>query len=77
MTEYSQKALQELCQRLEVDAVFFAQCVELSIIEIEVHDERLEVFNGTLLRLRRLQPICDTFDVDISVGLLLLKFSEG
>jgi hypothetical protein len=69
------KAIERLCVQLDVDPRFFVVCLEESIIEVTTIKGRLDLGNGTVLRLRRLQRICATFDMDPQMALLLLKTS--
>jgi len=71
MNEYSETAIQQLCERLQIETGFFIQCFQESVIEVEEIDGHLDLGNGTILRLRRLQRICHTFNVDLPVALLL------
>jgi len=64
-------AIHQLCEQLEIEDHFFLACLEESVIEIYQSEGQLEIANGTVLRLRRLQRICLTFDVDVPVALIL------
>jgi len=64
-------ALRRLCEHLEIEDYFLMACLEESVIEVYETKGRLEFANGTLLRLRRLQRLCLTFDVDVHVALML------
>ena len=77
MAKYSETAIKHLCERLGVESVFFTQCLQESVIEIHESEERLDLMvNGTALRLRRLERICHTFNVDVTVGVLLLALTQ-
>jgi hypothetical protein len=73
MPKPPEAALHQLCAQLQIEEHFFIACLEESVIEVHELDGRLELANGTILRLRRLQRICLTFDVDIPVALMLSK----
>ena len=73
MSSFSQSAIRQLCEHLEIEDHFLAACLEESAIDIDETEGRLELANGTALRLRRLQRICLTFDVDVPVALMLLE----
>ena len=65
------EAIQRLCERLDVDPHVLVVCLEESVVEIAEVNGQLDLQNGTVLRLRRLQRICYVFDVDIYAALLL------
>jgi hypothetical protein len=69
-------AIHQLCEQLEVEDHFLIACLEESIIEVHETEGQLVLTNGTILRLRRLQRICLTFEVDIPVALMLSKISQ-
>jgi hypothetical protein len=69
----SKAAISRLCENLGIEDQFFMVCLAESVIEIRETQGRLELTNGTVLRLRRLQRICLTFDVDVPVALMLMR----
>jgi len=71
----SEYALQQLCLRLHIDSEFFMQCLQESVIAIHEIDGDFDLDNGTVLRLRQLERICDTLNVDLPVALLLLELT--
>ena len=71
MTPYPEAEIQDLCRRLDIDPGFLRDCLAESVIEIQETDARLDLVNATTLRLRRLQRICHTLNVDLPVALLL------
>jgi hypothetical protein len=76
MKKYPEAVIVELCQHLEIERGFFVQCLEESEIEIHEVEGRWDLDGGTALRLRRLQRICDTFDVELPAAKLILDLSE-
>ena len=72
MSKPSEAAIHQLCVQLDIEEHFFMACLEESVIEVSETEGRLELANGTVLRLRRLQRICLTFDVDVPVALMLM-----
>jgi hypothetical protein len=64
-------AIRRLCEQLDIEDHFLISCLEESVIEVDEMEGRLELANGTVLRLRRLQRICMTFNVDLPVALML------
>ena len=74
MPKPSKTAIRQLCEQLEIEDHFLLACLEESIIEVDESEGRLEVAHGTVLRLRRLQRICLTFNVDLPVALMLSEF---
>ena len=72
MSRPSEAAIHHLCLQLEIEDLFFVACLQESVIEVYETEDRLELANGTALRLRRLQRICLTFNVDVSVALALM-----
>jgi hypothetical protein len=73
MPRPSQAEIHALCESLDIDDDFFVACLEDSVIELYEVEGHLELANATALRLRRLQRICVTFSVDVSVALMLSK----
>jgi hypothetical protein len=73
MSRPADAAIHALCERLELEEHFLIACLDESAIEVSQVEGRLELANGTALRLRRLQRICLTFNVDVSVALMLSK----
>jgi hypothetical protein len=76
MSETSETAIVQLCRRLQIDSGFFEQCLQESVIEIQESDGRLDMGNGTVLRLRQLECICLTLKVDLPIALLLLDLTR-
>ncbi len=76
MYSASDTALKQLCECLQIDPEFFVQCIQESVVEIHEIDGRLDLGNGTVLRLRQLERICITMNVDVSSGMLLLKLTQ-
>ncbi len=76
MTGPPKQEIALLCQSLGVESSFLTQCLQESIVEIEEIDDQIDLGNGTVLQLRRLQRICETFNVDLSVALLLLELTN-
>ena len=60
----------------QIDSGFFTQCLHASVIEIHEINGRLDMGNGTALRLRQLERICRALNVGLPVALLLLDFTE-
>jgi len=73
MRKPSTALIHQLCAQLAVERQFIMVCLEESAIEIRRTKGRLTLANGTALRLRRLQRICLTFDVDVHAALLLMR----
>ena len=71
MNAYPKEKIQDLCARLEIEADFFMECLEESVIEVREADDHLDLGNGSVLRLRRLQRICHTLSVEPPVAVLL------
>jgi|GEM_PF-3518411 len=77
MAKYAPEDIQKLCRRLEVDSGFFVDCLEASIVEIQETEEgQIDLTNGSLLQLRRLQRICHTFHVEVFMGWHLLALTQ-
>jgi hypothetical protein len=72
MPRPSDRAIHRLCEEMEIEDEFLLTCLEESVVELDEIDGRLEFANATALRLRRLQRVCLTFHVDVTVGLLLM-----
>ena len=71
MAKLSKAAIRRLCEQLDLEDHFFLACLEESVIDVYAVEGRLEPANGTVLRLRRLQRLCLTFDVDVPVAVML------
>jgi len=76
MAKYSDAAIQQLCERLQLDCGFFMQCLEVSTIEIRETEGHLDLDNGSALRLRRLERLCHTFHVEVPIAELLLSYTH-
>jgi hypothetical protein len=72
MPRPSDLAIHQLSEDMEIEDQFLLACLEESVVELYEVEGRLEFANATALRLRRLQRICLTFDVDVTVALLLM-----
>ena len=72
MPRPSEAAIHQLCENLEIEDHFLLACLEESLVELQEIEGRLEFANATALRLRRLQRICLTFNVDVMVALLIM-----
>lgn len=73
MAKLSKTAIRRLCEQLDLEDHFFLACLEESVVDVYKVEGRLELVNGTVLRLRRLQRICLTFGVDVPVARLLMR----
>ncbi len=76
MYSVSDIALKQLCDRLQINPEFVVQCLQESVVEIHEIDGRLDLGNGTILRLRQLERICVALNVDVSGAVLLLKLTQ-
>ena len=76
MSKYPKTAIIQLCRHLQIDSEFFVQCLHESVIEIHEIDGRLDMDNGTALRLRQLERICRTLKVELPIALLLLDLTN-
>jgi hypothetical protein len=76
MKKYPNAVIVQLSQRFEVGPGFLAQCLEESVIEVREVQGTWDLDGGTLLHLRRLQRICDTFDVEPAAAKLILDLTE-
>jgi hypothetical protein len=74
MPKPSDKKIRHLCKTLAVETHFLKACLEASVVEIYETKGHVDLGNGTALRLRRLQRICLTFEVDLPVALILAEF---
>jgi len=73
MSKPSETAVHHLCEVLEIEDHFLWACLDESVIDVYETDGRLELTNGTALRLRRLQRICLTFNIDVPLARLLMR----
>lgn len=76
MPKPSEAAIRQLCVNLGIEDHFFMACLEESVIDVYETEGRLEFANGTVMRLRRLQRICLTFNVDVPVALMLSEIGS-
>ncbi len=74
--KHSDATIRKLCAQLDLDRDFVVQCLTESVAEVEEVNARLEFKDATLLRLRRVQRICLTFEVELSVALLLVNIHD-
>ncbi|MFH2204756.1 MAG: chaperone modulator CbpM [Elusimicrobiota bacterium] len=65
-----------LARRLDITAEFLADCVEYSAICLVATEERVDLRDDDVLRLRRLQRVCGAFDVDACIGSMLLDMAD-
>ena len=73
MSKLSDLAIHQLSEDMEIEDQFLLACLEESVVELYEIEGRLEFANATALRLRRLQRICLTFNVDVSVAVMLMR----
>jgi len=73
MPRPSDPAIHRLCEHMEIEDQFLLACLEESVVDLYEVEGRLEFANATALRLRRLQRICLTFNVDVPVALMLMR----
>jgi len=76
MSNIPEQELQKLCEHLQINPEFFEQCLQESVVEIHEIDGHFDLGNGTVLRLRRLERICTTHNVDLSIALHILKLNQ-
>jgi hypothetical protein len=77
MSRPSEDAVRRLCGALGIEDHLFRVCLEESVIDVyETEDGALEFANGTLLRLRRIERLCLTFEVDAHVALMLSRMGK-
>jgi len=76
MHEIPEAAIQELSRHLHVAAEFFVECLSESVIEIKEIDGHWDLRNGTVLRLRQLERICNTLNVQLPVALQIFDLTQ-
>jgi hypothetical protein len=76
MIRHSEKTLDQLAKRFEVDTDFLMECLHESVIEVRGSRADLDLGNGTALRLRRLERICHTLNVEVPVAALLVELTQ-
>ena len=76
MPKYTETAIHEFCRSLRIDSAFFSECLQESVIEIREIEGRLDMGNGTALRLRQLERICGTLNVDVPTARLVLDLAN-
>jgi hypothetical protein len=64
--------LVRLSESLRIEHGFLVQCIEESIVEIREGN----VSNGSVLRLRKLERVCRTFNVDVPTAKHILELTE-
>jgi len=75
-SKYSDASVKTLCQCLEVDSDFLMACLEASAIDIREEENHLRLDNGSILRLRRLERLCHTFQVDVPMAVRILALTQ-
>jgi hypothetical protein len=76
VVNYSDKAIRALSKKLRVDQGLFIECVEASVVEIRETDGQLNLSNASALRLRRLERVCQTFDLEVDVAVMILDLVQ-
>jgi len=76
MTKRGEADLIELARRLEITTEFLLDCVEYSAVRLVEMEDHVDLKEDSVLKLRRLQRICDAFDVDACVGTMLLDMAD-
>jgi hypothetical protein len=76
MPKPSEKAIRHVSKKLNVETHFLKGCLEASVVEVYELKGRMDLAHGTALRLRRLQRICLTFNVDLPIALMLSHLSH-
>lgn len=72
----NRKTIHVLSERLHMSEDFLTHCVEYSLVQMEGRGKNVDLLPGTALRLRRLQRLVETFDIDVSIAALLLDRME-
>jgi len=76
MKNYSEAALEELGKQLQIEPEFIKECTHEASIEFLEDESGLGFANGSALRLRRLQRLCETFEIDLPVAALLAELTR-
>ncbi len=76
MQTYDPIELEDLSRRLHLDIGFLLACLESSDVTISADARPLELDHAMLHRLRRLQRLCETFQIDPLIAALLLDRTE-
>jgi hypothetical protein len=73
----SDPRLEALAVRLELDEDFLLLCVSQGVVRIEELDEDPEVLTpARRAKLRRLQRLCRSLDVDVYAGAIIVDLLE-
>ena len=73
LDESVRERLQMLAAILEIESAFLEQCVQYGAVRLEELPEDREKFApAQLARLRRLQRICRSLDIDIFAGCIIV-----
>jgi len=65
-----------LARKLDITVEFLSDCVEYSAVRLVEIEDRVDLQEDSMLRLRRLQRVCNTFDVDACIGSMLLDMAD-
>jgi len=76
MPAYPENVIVILSERFHIERGFLAQCIAESVIEIHEVEGEWDLSNGTALRLRRLERLCQTLDVDVPAAKQILDLTE-
>ncbi len=62
---------------LGIEASFLRQCVQYDVIHLkDIRPESVELLPSQVARLRRLQRICHSLDIDVFAGCIIVDLVE-
>jgi hypothetical protein len=76
MPAYPENVIVILSERFHVERGFLAQCIEESVVQIQEVAGEWDLSDGTALRLRRLERLCRTFEIDVPIAKRILELTE-
>lgn len=75
--ESVRERLQMLAAILEIESAFLEQCVHYGAVRLEeLPEDRAEFTPSQLARLRRLQRICRSLDIDVFAGCIIVDLLD-
>ena len=75
--ESVRERLQMLAAIMELESTFLVQCVRCGAIRLEdLSEDRAEFSSSQLARLRRLQRICRSLDIDVLAGCIIVDLLD-
>lgn len=76
MPDIPQPEIYRLAERLRLDFNFFSQCLKNEVITMSQDEGYVDLVDGSIFRLRRLQRLCQDFEVGLPIAMLLMELQQ-